>query len=205
VVGAVLASDTVGDDGAVLDARFEDRSVELGETELLGKEDLLSAGELELRSSESFAGSGFVLVFDSDGHEWLSNSNTSDETLGFTVGTSHTSLESISSSARQHLVDSDDVEWMDSHTEMESILTDGLDEVLVGADSSSFHSFRGKLFQFVGDHDDVSWEEEDGGLLRSKIVDSDLRVWDTSAESRLGVRLVLAIPIASGWAATHGC
>ena len=128
-----------------------------------------------------------------------------------------------------YLVDSDDVEGMDSHTEMERILADGLDEVLVGADSGSFHSFGRKLFQFVGDHDDVSWEEEDGGLLRSKIVDSDLGVWDTSTESRLkivvdfkewkirvclarfqllfylGVRLVLAIPIASGWAATHGC
>jgi len=119
-----------------------------------------------------------------------------------------------------YLVDSDDVEWMDSHTEMERILADGLDEVLVGADSSSFHSFGRKLFQFIGDHDDVSWEEEDGGLLRSKIVDSDFGVWDTSTESGLifllismkiilalylGVRLVLAIPIASGWAATHGC
>ena len=103
---------------------------------------------------------------------------------------------------------------------MERILADGLDEVLVGADSSSFHSFGRKLFQFIGDHDDVSWEEEDGGLLRSKIVDSDFGVWDTSTESGLifllismkiilalylGVRLVLAIPIASGWAATHGC
>lgn len=103
MVGAVLASDTVGNDGAGLDALLEGGSVELGEAELLGKEDLLSAGELELRSSESFAGSSLVVVFDSDGHEWLSNSNSSDETLGLTVGTSHTSLESISSSARQHL------------------------------------------------------------------------------------------------------
>lgn len=103
MVGAVLTSDTVGDDGAVLDACLEIRSVELGEAELLGKEDLLSAGELELGSSESFAGSCLVMVSDSDGHEWLSNSNSSDETLGFTVGTPHTSLESISSSARQHL------------------------------------------------------------------------------------------------------
>jgi len=205
VVGAVLASDTVGNDGAGLDALLEGGSVELGEAELLGKEDLLSAGELELRSSESFAGSSLVVVSDSDGHEWLSNSNSSDETLGLTVGTSHTSLESISSSARQHLVDSDDVEGMDSHTEMERIFTDGLGKVLVGADSSSFHSFGRKLFQLIGDHDDVSWEEEDGGLLRSKIVDSNLGVWDTSTESGLGVRLVLAIPIASGWAATHGC
>lgn len=86
-----------------------------------------------------------------------------------------------------HLVDSDDVEGMDSHTEMERILTDGLDKVLVGADSSSLHSFGRKLFQFIGDHDDVSWEEEDGRLLRSKIVDSDLGVWDTSTESGLNI------------------
>ena len=88
-----------------------------------------------------------------------------------------------------YLVDSDDVEGVDSHTEMERILTDGLDKVLVGADSSSFHGFGRKLFQFIGDHDDVSWEEEDGGLLRSKIVDSDLGVWDTSTES--GLKMVV--------------
>ena len=76
---------------------------------------------------------------------------------------------------------------MDSHTEMERIFTDGLGKVLVGADSSSFHSFGRKLFQLIGDHDDVSWEEEDGGLLRSKIVDSDLGVWDTSTESGLKI------------------
>ena len=86
-----------------------------------------------------------------------------------------------------YLVDSDDVEGMDSHTEMERIFTDGLGKVLVGADSSSFHSFGRKLFQLIGDHDDVSWEEEDGGLLRSKIVDSDLGVWDTSTESGLKI------------------
>lgn len=84
-----------------------------------------------------------------------------------------------------YLVDSSDVEGVASHTEMEGILTNSLDEVLVGADSSGLESFGGKLFQFIGDHDDVSWEEEDGSLLRSKIVDSDLGVWDTSTESGL--------------------
>merc|ERR1712062_949503 len=152
---------------------------------------------------KSFSGSSLVVVSDSDGHQRLSNSDSSDETLGLTVSTSHTSLESISSSARQHLVDSNDVEGVDSDTDVEGILTNSLHEVLVGADSSSFKSFGRKLFQFVGDHDDVEGEEEDGRLPRSKIVDSDLGVWDTSTESGLGVRLVLAIPIASGWAATH--
>lgn len=103
VVWSVLAGDTVGDDGAGLDALLEDVSVELGEAELLGEEDLLSAGELELGSSESFASGGLVVVSDSDGHQRLSNSNSGDETLGLSVSTSHTSLESISSSARQHL------------------------------------------------------------------------------------------------------
>lgn len=201
MVGSVLAGDTVGNDGAGLDALLEDFPVELGETELLGLEDLLSARELEFGSSKSFSGSSLVVVSDSDGHQRLSNSDSSDETLGLTVSTSHTSLESISSSARQHLpkkvkiknesekivylVDSNDVEGVDSDTDVEGILTNSLHEVLVGADSSSFKSFGRKLFQFVGDHDDVEGEEEDGRLPRSKIVDSDLGVWDTSTESGL--------------------
>jgi hypothetical protein len=40
-------------------------------------------------------------------------------------------------------------------------------------------------------------------LLVTKIVNSDLGIRDTAVEARLGVRLVLAVPVAPGWSTTH--
>ena len=50
---------------------------------------------------------------------------------------------------------------------------------------------------------DAKREVIDGRLLTTKIVDSELGIGDTTAESALGVGLVLAVSIASCWTATH--
>lgn len=47
----------------------------------------------------------------------------------------------ISAGTWQHFVDSDNVEGMWSHSQVESIFAAGLYEVLVGADTSSFQGF----------------------------------------------------------------
>jgi hypothetical protein len=41
-------------------------------------------------------------------------------------------LQSIGASARQHLVDADDVIWVSAHTEMETFLAGNFDEIPVG-------------------------------------------------------------------------
>ena len=46
----------------------------------------------------------------------------------------------ISTSAGQHLVDTEDVEGVDADPQMESILSGGLGDVLIGTDTSSFES-----------------------------------------------------------------
>lgn len=61
----------------------------------------------------------------------------------------------ISSSARQHLVDSDDVEGMEPHADVELVLTAILDEVLVTANTSGFQRLGAQLFVFVGDEMDA--------------------------------------------------
>ena len=43
------------------------------------------------------------------------------------------------------------------------------------------------------------WELVDVGLLGSTIIDADLWVWDTTAETRLDVRLVLLETNATSW------
>jgi len=82
-----------------------------------------------------------VRVLATNGQEDLANVDTSDGSVRFAPGTSHTGLQSISTSTRQHLVDTDDVEGVDSDSQMESILSGGLGDVLVCADTSSFKSF----------------------------------------------------------------
>lgn len=67
-------------------------------------------GLLVLRSPKSLNGGSAVGVTSADRQKNLANVDTSDSAVGLTPGTTHTSLETIGSGARQHLVDTDDVE-----------------------------------------------------------------------------------------------
>ena len=100
-------------------------------------------------------------------------------------------MQPIGSSARQHLVDADDVVGMGAHTQVETFFAGDFDEILVGADTGGFESLGTQLLIFVGDEVDACWEVVDGGTLAAEIVDTDLCVGDTTVEPRLGVRLVL--------------
>lgn len=62
-----------------------------------------------------------------------------------------TGLQTIGACTRQHLVDTDDVEGMDAHTNVESVLADVLDKVLVGADTGCLQRLRRKLLVLVRD------------------------------------------------------
>lgn len=46
----------------------------------------------------------------------------------------------VGSSARQHLVDADDVEGMQTHADVEAVFAAGLHHVLVGTDPSGLQS-----------------------------------------------------------------
>lgn len=124
-----------------------------------------------------------------DGHDDLTNVDTGNSAVGLTPGTTHTSLQSIGTSARQHLVDTDDVVRVDTDTEMERLLSTDLDEVLVGANTGSLKSLGAQLLVLVGHHVDAEGEVVDIGLLASQIEDPDLGVRDTAVEPGLGVGL----------------
>lgn len=53
------------------------------------------------------------------------------------------SLSPVSSSTGQHFVDADDVEGVQTHADVETVLTAGLHHVLVSTDTGSFQSYRG--------------------------------------------------------------
>lgn len=66
------------------------------------------------------------------------------------------------------------MEGVNADTEMEGILARSLSNVLVGADTTGFESFRGKLLIFVRDEVNAEWEIIDRGTLAAKVVNSDL-------------------------------
>ena len=113
----------------------------LGKAELLADYDGLSTRVLALGSSKSFLSVLNIVVSSSNRHEDGTNVNSSSFADGLTEGASHTSLESIGSSAGKHLVDSENVPRVNSHSHVESVLTSFVCHVLVSSNTSGFHSF----------------------------------------------------------------
>jgi len=135
VLGSVLERDTV----AVEETGFH-LSLELshgvgGEAELTGDEDLLTAGELEAGSVHSLLSELQVLGLSTDGHKDLIDGDTGGLDVGLTKSTSHTLLESISTSAGQHLVDTDGVPGVRSDSQMEGILSGVHNHEFVGSNT----------------------------------------------------------------------
>ena len=91
---------------------------------------LLATRELELGTPKSFNDGILMPVISPDGHQRLSDLDTSDGSLGFAKGASHSSLEPIGTSARQHFVDTQDMERMDTDPDVELILSSVLNHVL---------------------------------------------------------------------------
>jgi hypothetical protein len=128
-------------------------------------------------------------VTSAEAHDDLANVDTGNSAVGLAKGTTHTSLQSIGTGARQHLVDTDNVEGVGADTKVETLLAGVLDEVLVGADTGGLKGLGAQLLILVGDEVDAEREVVDVSLLAAKIEDADLGVRDTTVEARLGVRL----------------
>lgn len=178
-------------------------ALERGETPVLGDDDLLATRELVLATPQSLESDSAVRVPSPDGHEDLTNVDTSDKTVGLAESTTHTRLQSIGTSARQHLVDTDDVVGVDTDTEMERFLSSALDHVLVGANTGGFESLGRQLLVLVGDQVDAEREVVYVGLLATEVEDADLGIGYTTVEPALGVGLVLAVAVATGGTAGH--
>jgi hypothetical protein len=110
---------------------------------------------LVLRSSKSLESVGTIGIPRSQGQDDLANVHTGNQTVGLAESTTHAGLQSIGTSARQHLVDTDDVVRVGADTEMETFLSGCLDHVLVGADTGGLESLRRELLVLVGDKVDA--------------------------------------------------
>jgi hypothetical protein len=204
---------TTGGEPADMDTRGDDATHllildvlllgELGETPVVGDVNLLAAGELHLSATKSLHGNMLLLLATADGHEHGADLDTSSRANRLTEGATHTSLETIGSSAGKHLVDTDDVEGMDTHTEMEKILTSHLDHVLVAGNTSSLESLRRDLLNLVGNHVHRARESLGGGPLVAHVVDADLGIGHTTTVAGLRVRLGAAHSVTTRRTATH--
>merc|ERR1719233_2287906 len=123
--------------------------------------------------------------------------------MSLAKSSSHSSLEPISSCARQHFVDPEHMEGVHAYPDVELILAAVLHEVLVAADTGSLQGLAGQLLQLVGHQVNRQRELIDSSLLAAKIEDPDLGVRDTTVEPALGVGLVLTVAIALGRSPSH--
>lgn len=199
-VGTVVDDLLLGLEGLVVG------SVERGEAPLLGDNDLLSSRELVSRSSEGLNDDVLVRVSASDRHDDLtaddsqhlsgtslhdveaknSHVDSGDTAVRLAPSASHTLLQPIGTSAGQHLVDSDNVEGVNSDTHVERLLAGRLHNVLVGANSGRLESLRRQLLVLVRHQVAAEGEVVNGRLLSAKVIDSDLGIGDTSVVPRLG-------------------
>jgi hypothetical protein len=183
VFSNILNRSTIWNNPSFLSTLSINYTIELGETPLVGSHDLLTSRELELSTTKSFNDVVSVGILGSDREDDLTNGNTSSHFHWLSVRTSHTGGETICSGTRKHLVLTDDVERVGTAADVVTFLTSGLDKVLVAGNTSSFKSASSQLFLLIGDQVGDEWEVIDTSPLSSAIIDTDLRIWNTTTES----------------------
>jgi len=75
------------------------------------------------------------------------------------------------------------MEWVRADSHVKGVLAYILDEVLVSTDTCSLKGFSGELFVLIRDQMDAQRELVYASLLASQIIDTDLGVWYTPAET----------------------
>jgi hypothetical protein len=115
------------------------------ETPVTTSHNLLSTCKLVLGTAESLSCYSSMIVLAADGEENLANADTSAGAVRFSVSATHTSLKSISTGTGKHFVDTEDVVWVDTNTQVEEILSCKLCAIFVGSDTGGLQGFRGDL------------------------------------------------------------
>mmetsp|Transcript_5413 Transcript_5413/g.8170 ORF Transcript_5413/g.8170 Transcript_5413/m.8170 type:complete len:220 (-) Transcript_5413:34-693(-) len=175
----------------------------LGEPPLVGAQDLLAPGELELGPAQCLHSNLGVVVAAADTHQHLANGHTGGGTLRLAIGVPHTSLKPISSCTRKHFVDTHDVVGMGANTDVVGFLSGVLGEVLVAGNTGSLKGLTGQLFLLIRHQVNNAWKVIYPSLLLAYIIDSDLGVWDTTTVPRLDERLVLLETVAPCRSSAH--
>ena len=173
-----------------------------GEADLVGDDNPGLASELEGSPPESLDSLIETFLTRPAAHNAAAVVGAADGAVWLTEGVPHTGLKSIGTSGRKHLVDSEDVEWVEVDTDVVG-LTHGLHHVTVRADTSSFEGFTGNVFVLEEDEADAVWV----GLSKSgpgtSLVTLDTWIWNTTAEAALWIWTALEVTVATSWTTAH--
>jgi len=204
VVGKLLdGTSTVGHDRAGVLAGLVLLRSETSEANLARHIDSLTTGELHLGATESLDEVGTVGSLGANREDDVTDIDTGNHARGLAEGTTHTGLQTIGTCAGKHLVDTEHVEGMHTHTEVEALLSGVLCEVLVGANTSCLKSLRRVVLLLQRDKMDTEREIINTSITITKIVHADLAVRNTTAVARLDVRLAVLNTIATTRTSTH--
>merc|ERR550514_849060 len=193
----------LGDDAALSLVLLVVLLLERREAIVVRHVDLLPARDLALRPAQGLAGGVALVLTGADRQEDLADVHTGDRAVGLAPRTTHTGLETICTSARQHLVDTNDVEGVAANAKVERFLTRQADHALVRRNTRSFEGLTGHLLVLVRHHVHCQGELIHVVLLLAAVENADLRVRDATAEPRLRVRLVLAVAVTAGRTTAH--
>lgn len=191
VLSDVLNGSTIRLDPTILSTSDIHITIEFSEAPLVGSHDLLSSGELELGSAQGLNYVVSVGILGTDGHNDLTDGDTGSHFHGLTVRSTHTRGQTIGTSAGKHLVLTNDVEGVGTSSDVVTLLSGGLGQVLVASDTGSLQSAGSQLLLLVRHQVSDEGEGINTDLLGSTIVNPDLSIGDTSAKSRLDIGLVL--------------
>ena len=158
-------------------------------------DNLLTTRELKLSPPQSLLSMVTMSILTPHRQKHLPNRHPSASTQGLSKSASHTGLKPISTSARKHLVDPQNMERVHPNPQMESIFSRGLHHVLVASDTRGFEGFAGDVLLLPGDEVDAERELVDAFLLHADVVDPDFGIGDTAAVARFRVGLALDLTV----------
>ena len=213
VVGDVLGDVTISHQTTTLSHGSVLLTRVLGESPLLRHHNLLATRELHGSTTQSLHSHLLLIVLRTNRNQRLTDSHTSHQTVGLSESVTHTGLQSISTGARKHLVDTSHMEGVSTHSHVERVLASVLHQVLVGSNTSSLQSLRRQLLTLIGQkvsHEGISI---DASGLVTDIEDANLGIYllsrrrrttgHSTAEAGLDVRLVLTVTIATSRTTAH--
>jgi len=141
-----------------------------------------------------------IVVLAAHWQQHLPNGNSSTDTLWLSKGTPHSCLKPISPSTWKHLVDPEHMERMNSHSQVKRILASKLSHILVAGNAGSLKCLAWYILFLPTDQVHTEGEFVYSLLLHAHIIDANLWVWHTPAESGLRVWFVLDLPVTPCWA-----
>mmetsp|Transcript_2999 Transcript_2999/g.4936 ORF Transcript_2999/g.4936 Transcript_2999/m.4936 type:complete len:215 (+) Transcript_2999:266-910(+) len=153
----------------------------LGKSPLETLQNLLPSSKLELSTTDGLNNVWLGGILSTNRKKNLSNINTGGNTNGLTVRMPHSTGKPISSSARKHLVGTDNMVGVDTDTNVVGILSNGVDQMLVNGNTACLKCLRGDLLLLVTDQVCHKREKVHGSLLGSHVVDTDLGLGHTTA------------------------